>query len=96
MTKEDDGRQSRLSQAEPKGLGPSGFDPGRDPPLSFSGFLAEMRDHFMRRADMDEDSALLTAFSSLEAWEQVFEERVELTEECAREIVDTELEHWDG
>jgi hypothetical protein len=41
------------------------------------------------------DRAILAAVATLDAWECVFNEPIELTEDYANSIVDSELEHWE-
>ena len=67
-----------------------------DNALTITGFLGAMQRRFEARADLLADQALQSALAALDAWETVFKEPVELTEECAHEIVDTELEHWEA
>lgn len=64
--------------------------------LTISGFINVMRLRFEARADLMGDQALDCALATLEAWETTFGEPVELTEDCAHAIVDSELEHWEA
>jgi hypothetical protein len=70
-------------------------EPEREPILMVSGFLSVMHRRFRERAALSDEGAIIAAWNSLEAWETMGE-AVELTEDCAHEIVDSELEHWDA
>jgi hypothetical protein len=77
--------QSALSQAEP--LVPNA--------ATISGFIRAMQQRFIERAALGHDRAILAAVATLDAWECVFNEPIELTEDYANSIVDSELEHWE-
>lgn len=66
-----------------------------DGTLTITGFLGAMQQRFEARADLLGVQALECTLATLDAWETVFKEPVELTEECAHAIVDSELEHWE-
>jgi hypothetical protein len=67
-----------------------------DNKLTITGFIGAMQRRYEARADLLGDQALQCALATLDAWETVFKEPVELTEECAHDIVDSDLEHWEA
>lgn len=81
--------RSQSSLSPPTVSVPSAADP-----LKLSAFICEIRDRFKARAALTDAQATLSALAALEMWEDC-EEPVEFTKECAHEIADTDLEHWD-
>jgi hypothetical protein len=64
-----------------------------DDTLTITAFIEAMRDRFIERADIAPENAVDLALTTLEQWETVLKEPVELTTACAQEIVDSDLEH---
>ena len=83
------------SQAEPEVSALTGFDPARGDPLKLSVFICAIRDRFKARAALTDTQATVAALAARETWEDA-EEEMELSYDCANEIADTDLEHWDA
>lgn len=63
--------------------------------LTITAFLKAMSARYQERAAIAPENAIELVLATLETWEEAFKEKVELTVDCANEIVDQDLEHWE-